>query len=62
METGARRVETTGIQVSRPGGRKSKIQVSAGMVPSEATREGVLRASLPAVGGSLAVVGIPWSV
>lgn len=41
---------------------KSKLKVSAGLVPPEAVRENLFDASLLAAGGFLAMSGIPWLV
>lgn len=40
----------------------SEIEELAGVVPSEAARESLFRASLLASGGLLAIFGIPWLV
>lgn len=42
--------------------QKSKIKVSAGLVPSESLRENLFQASLLDSGGLLAICGIPWFV
>ena len=41
------------------GAYKSKVKVSAGLVPSEAVRDNLLHVSPQASGGSLSIFGVP---
>ena len=50
------------VILSQSGGQKSKIKVSAGLVPSEGCEGESVPGSPLASGSLLAVFGIPWLV
>ena len=57
-----RGLNNTNVLSHPPRSQEPKIKVSAGWVSSEALRQNLFQASLPAPGGLLAIFGVSWLV